>query len=320
MGRNSTRRLRRALPLVLPMVLIAGVAPAVAADAQAPAHPAHAVRAAAVQICHSTAHPYIAKKLSADIVKSLRSRRSYAAIGVYDRKKHLTCQWRQRRHFDSASIVKATIISAFLRKTHGKITKSQRSLAWKMITKSDNNAASALWRTTGRASLNGFLHAAGMTSTKLGSGGYWGLTQVTANNELTLLRLLTRDNKVIGPKSRRYVQYLMKNVTKSQRWGTPAGAPRGVAVHVKNGWLSRSTHGWRINSLGTFNGSGHDYMIDVLSYDNPSMSYGVTTVERVSRLVHRDLNPGAKTAVKMSQPNQITNGSDGSAPFRVGGE
>lgn len=318
MGRNTSRRLRRALPLVLPAVLVAGTVPAVAADAGTPA--VRAVRAASGQICHSTAHPHIAKKLSADIVRSLRARRGYAAIGVYDRKKHLTCQWRQRRHFDSASIVKVTILSAFLRKTHGHITRSQRALAWKMITRSDNNAASSLWRTTGRSALNGFLHAAKMSSTRLGPGGYWGLTQVTANNELRLLALITRDNAVIGPKSRHYVLYLMKHVIRGQRWGTPAGAPRGVAVHVKNGWLPRSTHGWRIHSLGTFNGSGRDYMIDVLSHDNPSMSYGVTTVERVSRLVHRDLNPGAKTAVDLSHPNRLPNTSDGSAPFQVSAE
>ncbi|WP_078858636.1 hypothetical protein [Streptomyces sp. NRRL F-2799] len=35
----------------------------------------------------------------------------------------------------------------------------------------------------------------------------------------------------------------------------PAGAPSTVAVHVKNGWLQRSTHGWRVHSLGTFNTS-----------------------------------------------------------------
>ena len=30
-------------------------------------------------------------------------------------------------------------------------------------------------------------------------------------------------------------------------------------MHVKNGWLSRATHGWRVNSVGAFTGHGHDY-------------------------------------------------------------
>jgi len=312
MGRNTDRRLSRAVPLILPAVLVAGTAPAAAAGAQAPA----AARAA-VRICHSTTHPGIAKKLSADIVKSLKGRKSYAAIAVYDRKKKLTCQWRQKRHFDSASIMKVTILSAFLRKHGGKITKSQRALAWKMITRSDNDAATALWNKTGRTSMRRFLRAAGMSATTLDPAGHWGLTRVTANNELKLLGLLTRDNSVIGPKSRRYVLYLMNHVIKSQRWGTPAGTPKHVTVHVKNGWLPRSTHGWRIHSLGTFNGSGHDYTMAILSHDNPSMSYGVTTVERAARVVHRDLNPGQQTAINLSEPAPTWGISDKSAPFQV---
>lgn len=312
MGRNTDRRLRRGLPLVLPAVLVAGVVPAGAADAQAPV----AARAA-VRICHSSAHPNIARKLSGDIVKALKGRKSYAAIAVYDRKKKITCQWRQKKHFDSASIVKVTILSAYLRKKHGKLSKNDRALAWKMITKSDNDAATALWNKTGRASIKGFLHAAGMGSTTLDPAGHWGLTQVTANNELKLLGLVTRDNKVIGHNSRKYVLYLMKHVTKSQRWGTPAGTPKHVTVHVKNGWLSRSTHGWRIHSLGTFNGSGHDYMMAILSHNNPSMAYGVSTVERAARVVHRDLNPGEKISIKQSKPAPDWGISDKSAPFQV---
>lgn len=299
------RRLHRTVPLVLPAALLAGSLPAVPAAA------------AAAPICHSRAHPYIAKKLSGDILTTLRARRSYAAISVYDRKRHITCQWRQRRHFDSASIVKVTILAAYLRKTHGELSKADHSLAWKMITRSDNNAATALWNKTGRAAMVRFLRAAGMTATHLDPAGHWGLTQVTAGNELKLLKLLTHDNKVVSHHSRTYVLSLMRRVVKSQRWGTPAGTPAHVTVHVKNGWLPRATHGWRIHSLGTFAGSGHNYMMAVLTQDNPSMSYGVGTVERAARVVHRDLNPGQKPSIKLTRPAPSWGTSDGSAPFQV---
>lgn len=302
MGTNIDRRL---VPLMLPAVLLAGGLPASPAAA------------AAARICHSAAHPYIAKKLSGDILSTLRARRSYAAISVYDRKKNLTCQWRQRRHFDSASIVKVTILAAYLRKTHGKLSKADHALAWKMITRSDNNAATALWNKTGRAAIVGFLRAAGMTATTLDPAGHWGLTQVTAGNELKLLKLLTHDNKVVSHHDRTYVLSLMRRVVSAQRWGTPAGTPAHVTVHVKNGWLPRATHGWRIHSLGTFAGSGHDYMMAVLSQDNGSMSYGVTTVERVARVVHRDLNPGQEPVVHQSKPVPGWGTPDGSAPFQV---
>ncbi|MYW49819.1 hypothetical protein GT346_42595, partial [Streptomyces sp. SID161] len=69
-----------------------------------------------------------------------------------------------------------------------------------------------------------------------------------------------------------------------------------VAVHVKNGWLQRSTHGWRVHSLGTFNGAGHDYMISVLTQDNSTMGYGVTTIQNVAKAIHKDLVPTKSTS------------------------
>jgi hypothetical protein len=33
------------------------------------------------------------------------------------------------------------------------------------------------------------------------------------------------------------------------------------------------------------------------------MSYGITTVEAIARVIHRDLNPTAKTVIAPSAPN-----------------
>jgi hypothetical protein len=103
--------------------------------------------------------------------------------------------------------------------------------------------------------------------------------------------------------SRAYALGLMAQVISSQQWGVPAGAPRSVTVHVKNGWLPRATHGWRINSIGSFTWSKGWYSVVVLSMDNPTMSYGITTVEAIARVIHRDLNPTVKTVIPLSAPN-----------------
>jgi hypothetical protein len=71
-------------------------------------------------------------------------------------------------------------------------------------------------------------------------------------------------------------------------------------VHVKNGWLPLAPFGWRINSIGAFTGHGKRYSIVVLTEDNPTMAYGVTTVERIAEVVNRDLNPGATARVPVS--------------------
>jgi hypothetical protein len=71
-------------------------------------------------------------------------------------------------------------------------------------------------------------------------------------------------------------------------------------VHVKNGWLPRATHGWRIHSIGAFTWPKGWYTIVVLTQDNPTMAYGVTTIERIARAVHHDLNPTAKSVIPSS--------------------
>ena len=41
-------------------------------------------------------------------------------------------------------------------------------------------------------------------------------------------------------------------------------------------------------------------MIVVLSQNNPTMAYGIRTVENVARVIHRDLNSGLPAAIKPS--------------------
>jgi hypothetical protein len=92
----------------------------------------------------------------------------------------------------------------------------------------------------------------------------------------------------------------MARVIPSQRGGVPAGAPTRLTAHVKNGWLPLAPYGWRINSIGGFTGHGGGYSIVVLTQDNPSMAYGIATVEAIARTVNRDLNPGAGSVTPSS--------------------
>src|SRR5262249_54086538 len=130
---------------------------------------------------------------------------------------------------------------------------------------------------------------------------YWGLTQITAQDQVLLLRLLLRNNAVLGLPSRRYALSLMAQVIASQRWGVPAGAPARLTVHVKNGWLPRAAHGWRIHSIGCFTGLRGGYTIVVLTQDNPTMAYGIRTIEAIARAIHRDLNPATTSVIAPSQ-------------------
>jgi hypothetical protein len=42
-----------------------------------------------------------------------------------------------------------------------------------------------------------------------GAGSYWGLTQITANDQVVLLRLLLNGNAILDPASRSYALKLM---------------------------------------------------------------------------------------------------------------
>ena len=70
-----------------------------------------------------------------------------------------------------------------------------------MITTSDNNAASALWTQLGHGYIWHFLSLTKMHQTVLGSGGYLGLTQATAHDEMLLLRVLCSPTRCL-PRSR----------------------------------------------------------------------------------------------------------------------
>ncbi|UUU28013.1 class A beta-lactamase-related serine hydrolase [Streptomyces sp. DSM 40750] len=256
----------------------------------------------------------LAEKLQKDITAALAKRKGTVAVGLYDRVTNTTCTLRSGTAFDSASVVKVTVLAALLwdAKKHNRLlTDRETKLATAMITKSDNASTSTLWKQLGLTKIKAFLAAAKMTQTKPGANNYWGLTRITVRDEQRLLALLTAKNTVLSDNARAYVLKLMNKVVSSQRWGTPAGVPSTVKVHVKNGWLSRATHGWRVHSVGTFKGGGRDYTITVLTHGNPDMKYGVNTIQGVAKVIHKDLVPVTTSAstqryVPTDQPQEAT--------------
>ena len=274
----------RAYAVVIMAASVVGLGLTVAAPAGAQAG------AASPAICVSAAHPLLAARMSGGIASALRGRRSAVGLAVADPGLGLSCRRDAGSHFVAASAIKVTILSALLLKAGGPgyLSAAQRSLARAMITQSSNTAADRLWAEVGMAGMQRFLDRAGMTQTRLNDA--WGLTELTAANELTLLRLLTSPGPVLTPASRSYVLSLMAQVVAAERWGTPAGIGARVTVHVKNGWLPYPTGSdWRINSLGTFAGPGTAYQMAVLTSGNPSMDYGVDTIEDAARVINRDI-------------------------------
>ncbi|MBB6420485.1 serine hydrolase [Streptomyces sp. AK010] len=270
-------------------VLAAAVGTGVLVPLVAAATPAAAAPPA---VTCTSAKAGLAAKLKKDITAALATRKGTVAVGLYDRSTDTTCTLRASSAYDSASVVKVTVLATLLwdaKKANRYLTDRENTLAKAMITKSDNAATSTLWKQLGMTKIKNFLEAAGMTQTKPGANGYWGLTQITVTDEQKLLKLLTAKNAVLSDNSRSYIVKLMGQVVSSQRWGTPYGVPSGVSVAVKNGWLQRSTNGWRVHSVGAFKGGGHDYVMTVLSHGNSTMNYGIATIQAVAKVIHKDL-------------------------------
>ncbi len=246
----------------------------------------------------------LAARMAQDITARLRDRESSVGLNLTDSRTGISCWYHSTEHFYAASAIKVTILAALLRKAqeqHRRLTESELHAAWLMITQSDNDAANQLWFDVGIPFIRHFLKLAKMRQTRLDE--HWGLSLLTAHDELRLLSLITGPNDVLTTASRVYAKYLMAHVTAAQRWGVPAGAPKSVIVHVKNGWLPYPGSAWIINSVGAFTNAHRAYLITMLTYDNPSMDYGIDTIEGVAEVIHHQLNPGEPASVARSEPS-----------------
>ncbi|MFF4354172.1 serine hydrolase [Streptomyces sp. NPDC001530] len=299
-------------------VVLAATAVVSAPLAPVPAVAAEAGTAQVPPACRSARDPDLAARMSRDIQKALVSREGTVSVAVHDDTTGLTCALASERQYDSASVAKVTIMEGTLRRAEElgrKLTDWERANIRPMITRSDNTSAQRLWTDLGHAYLDRLLTRVGTTRTVLGSEGYWGLTRTTASDQMRLLGVLTNTRSFL--KARAYGMKLLSQVRRDQRWGVPAGMPKSLTAHVKNGWLPRATHGWRVHSVGAFTGPARRYRIVVLSHDNPTMEYGVRTIERIAQAVHRGLNPGRGRIQSPTPEGAISEKPDGSAPYEL---
>jgi beta-lactamase class A len=228
----------------------------------------------------------------------MHGRHGHIAVRVEDVHTGVECRYNEGSRSHSASVMKVTILAALLywhQQTRTSLSSTEKHEATLMIEQSDNDAATYLWDELGESRVRNFLKAATMTETVLDPSGAWGLTEITARDELQLMRLLTESNSVLSSSSRAYELNLMNHVIPYDYWGITAGVPSGLTVYVKNGWLPDPTL-WVINSIGAIEGHGRDYKIAVLTYGNPSEQYGINTVQAIAEVANRDLNAGLPKA------------------------
>ncbi|MET7384525.1 serine hydrolase [Streptomyces sp. NPDC005529] len=313
--RTLHRRTAMSATVVVATVTVtAAVVPVLFAPVSAVA--ANAGTAQVPAVCRAPRDPDLAARMSRDLQAALSARRGAVSVAVHDDRTGLSCAVASDRQYDAASIAKVMIMEGVLRRAESLrrgLTRWELANVRPMITRSDNASAVRLWTDLGRGYLSRFLSRAGTSRTVLGPKGYFGLTRTTADDQMRLLDVLTDTRSFL--KTRGYGLRLLTEVRGDQRWGVPSGMPRGLTAHLKNGWLPRATHGWRVHSVGAFTGPARTYRIVVLTHDNPTMAYGVRTIERIAQAVHRGLARGRGLPPTPDPATTVSERSDGSAPY-----
>jgi beta-lactamase family protein len=185
--------------------------------------------------------------------------------------------------FPSASVVKAMLLVATLRRADGRrLSETERSLLRSMITVSDNDAASELYETVGGRGLHRVAGAAGMR--KFADVGNWADSQITAADQA---RLFLRIDRLVPAAHRRYARKLLSSIVSWQRWGIASVARlRQMRIFFKGGWRRGISHQVALLERG-----GERLALAVLTSGSPSAEYGEETIERIAKRVLRPHHP-----------------------------
>jgi beta-lactamase class A len=243
--------------------------------------PATATQPASPQVIGLSAASAVGAALPAELTAYIKSIGGHAGIAVIDRTTGLTVEANADATFQTASIVKFDILATRLyqhQQAGTSMTSHEKSLAFSMITESDNDAATALYRLDGQAS--GMAEANEAFGLKVTvPNAAWGETHTTPADQLRLLSAVMDPNGPISDASRQYILSLMSKVDPQQRWGiTAAAGPDATNVYVKNGWDTIDQYGGMRgdNSIGRIIEPGHDWLIAVMSDYNRSDGAGHT--------------------------------------------
>ena len=227
----------------------------------------------------------------------------------------------------TASIVKADIMALWLWRYQSRtgtvpdnMPYSIRYLLQNMITLSDNVAATSLFYFSGGCTtLTLFNTLIPTRHTRVGceTPTYygWGNTTTTAADQVAIVRTLAYRNATLERDAREYGLHLMESVEPTQRWGITCG-PWGtqcsapgyatpdpdVTVALKNGWKFLPTCAkqddscpWQVNSIGWVRGKGRNYVLAVLTTDDPAapgtagLGYGISTIQGVFQRIWANL-------------------------------
>jgi beta-lactamase class A len=207
-----------------------------------------------------------------------RRRGGEVSLAVMDTRGRLRGRDAGRRYV-SASVVKTMLMAAELRRLRREkapLDAPTRKLLQAMITRSDNDAADAIYFRVGDAGLVEVARAARMR--RFTVARRWTNAQVTAAD---LVRLFSRLRDVLPPRHRRTALRLMASIVKEQRWGLPRAAAGRWTAHVKGGWRATG-QGELVHQAAWLHHGRRSLAIAILTDAQPSRLYAIHTVRGVA--------------------------------------
>ena len=209
----------------------------------------------------------------------LRRRAGKIGLAVIDSEGRMS-GWHEHWRFVSASVVKAMLLVAYLRRLHRlglHSVGSANSFLYPMINVSDNNAATTTYSIVGDGGLGQVAYAAGMTDFSV--SGFWANAQISAADQA---RFFFRMDSLIPREFVGYARFLLSTIAGYESWGIPAVArPRGYAVFFKGGWRGTSL-GQLVHQVGRLEGHSRTFSLAVMTDGDPSMGYGIETIQGVT--------------------------------------
>src|SRR5437588_697029 len=160
------------------------------------------------------------------------------------------------------------------------------SSAHRKCTKSDflrtyKSAATAIWRRVGDGRLYSLAHAAHMTDFSI--VGIWARAQISAGDQA---RFFWELNDLVPHQFLHYARSLLAHIVSYESWGIPHVARPHWRVLFKGGWRSTG-RGQLVHQVARLeHGASQTFAMAVMTDGDPSMGYGITTIEGVTaRLV-----------------------------------
>jgi hypothetical protein len=184
------------------------------------------------------------------------------------------------RPYRSASLVKAMILVAYLRKAaraHAAIPASDRESLGYMIRLSDNGSTDVIYREVGDPEIRALARAAGMTRFSISDG--WSEARVTAADQV---RFFLAIDDLTPPRYRELERDLLETIMAEQSWGIPVASRPGWRTYFKGGWRPDSG-GELVHQAAYLERGRRRVAIAVLTGGAAEMDYGERTIEGVAR-------------------------------------